>query len=81
MTQSIALTNGDLVPANGSLTMVTGLQACMQNCATAMKAMQGEMIYAMTSGVPYRSVVWDNYNPKLFAASARAVSTATALSA
>ena len=71
--RTLKLTNGDLVTVNGSLPVLTGIEACMQNCSTAMQAMQGEMMFAKKKGMPYKLTVWDNYNPKLFEAAARTV--------
>ena len=74
MTQSIALlANDDIGTVRGLIQFKTGIDACVQNCRTAMLAQQGEMIYAMDSGLPTRATVWDNYNPQLFEAAARSV--------
>ena len=53
--------------------MISGINACKQNCETAMKTIQGEMMYAIKAGMPYQTDVWNNYNQKLFNAAARAV--------
>lgn len=74
MTQSIALRNGDIyLDTSGNLAIVSGIQACEQNCQTAMLAMQGEMMYAMENGMPYAQTAWDNYDPDMFEAAARLV--------
>jgi hypothetical protein len=75
MTQSIATdANNDIfLTAGKNLAFVTGMQAAVQNCQTAMLALQGEMMYAMDSGMPYATVVWNNYEPSLFKAAARSV--------
>ncbi len=74
MTQSIALKNGDIyLDSSGNLAFVTGLQACEQNCQTAMLALQGEMMYAADAGLPYAAVAWENYRPQLFQPAARSV--------
>ena len=74
MTKSIALKDGDIyLDKYGNLAIVTGLDACEQNCKTAMLAVQGEMIYALQGGIPYRSVVWDRYTPALFEMYAREI--------
>ena len=74
MTNSIALlVNDDIGTVRGLLQFVTRIDACVQNCKTAMLAQQGEMIYAMDAGMPTRATVWDNYNPQLFEAAARSV--------
>jgi hypothetical protein len=75
MTQSIATNakNDIFVGQNGNLAFVSGLQAAVQNCQTAMLALQGEALYAVQSGMPYPVVAWNNYRQNLFAAAARSV--------
>lgn len=74
MTQSIALNaQHDIFTVNGGLQFVSGLNAAVQNCQTAMLTIQGEMMYDLEGGVPYPTVVWNNYRPNLFEAAARAV--------
>lgn len=57
--------------AAGDLVIKSELEACIQNCKTAMLAQRGEMIYAMDEGIPYRSTIWDQYRPAQFEAAAR----------
>lgn len=57
--------------ADGNLAFVTDLEAVIQNCVTAMSAQMGEMIYAMTDGVPTLTSIWDKYNPAQFEAAGR----------
>jgi hypothetical protein len=75
MTQSLALnSNRDLyIGTDGNLTVKFGLDATLQNCATAMQAQYGEMMYRKLDGMPTRETAWDRYNPRLFEMSARAV--------
>ncbi|CNI48610.1 hypothetical protein [Yersinia pekkanenii] len=58
--------------ASGNLAVATDLDACLQNCKTAMLAQRNEMIYAMDEGIPYRETLWDQYRPAQFEAAARA---------
>ena len=75
MTTSLALNaNNDIyIGADGNLATVTGIDAAIQNCKTAMQAQQGEMMYAMLNGMPTRATVWDNFNPSLFEAAGRSI--------
>jgi len=74
MTQSIALINNDIgLDQFGNLGFVAGINAVMQNCQTAMLAQMGEMMYAMSSGMPTLQTAWNNYNPRQFESAARAV--------
>jgi hypothetical protein len=72
MTQSLNLNgNSDVfIDSTGNLSVISGIAAVQQNCETAMKAIQGEMIYALKSGMPYPTVVWNNYNKQLFRSAA-----------
>lgn len=64
--------------AAGNLVVITDLEACTQNCETAMLAQLGEMIYAKDEGIPYRQTSWDQYKPAQFEARARlAISAVT----
>jgi len=74
MTFSLALNaNRDLFIGNdGRLATVSGMDAVLQNCDTAMRAQLGEMIYSMNKGVPYRQLLWDNYDPISWGAAAQA---------
>lgn len=77
MTKTIELTSTGLGrDSSGNISILTGINACKQNCETAMKTLQGEAMYAADSFMPYQSTVWDNYNPKLFEAAARIVLSA-----
>lgn len=60
MTQTFATNeNNDLfLDQNGNLAIYTGLQAVMQACENAVKAQLGEMIYAVSSGIPNFQNVW-----------------------
>lgn len=70
--KSIALKDGDIyLDDMGNLALIIDGPECMQSCETAMKALRGEMMYDMESGIPYRAVAWDQYNPALFEAFAR----------
>ena len=72
--KSLGLRDGDLfLTDTGDIATVSGLDAVIQGCETVMKAVQGEMIYNMIGGIPYKAAVWDNYRPELFEAAARAV--------
>ena len=74
MTRSFGLKKADIyLDASGHLAVMTALDACMQNCQTAMLAVQGEMMYAADEGMPYSTVAWENYRPQLFEAAARSV--------
>ncbi|TQI80004.1 hypothetical protein FHU10_5145 [Serratia fonticola] len=55
----------------GNLSLATDLQACLQDCKTAVLAQRGEMIYAMDEGLPTREIIWDSYRPAQFEAAAR----------
>lgn len=71
-TLSIALNNHSLfLDAAGNLALTSNLDACLQDCETAMLAQRSEMIYAMDEGVPYRQTSWDQYRPAQFEAAAR----------
>lgn len=67
-TLSLALSSmhGLYLDDSGNLATVTGLDACLQNCETAMLAQRNEMIYAMDEGMPTRATVWDQYLPSQF---------------
>jgi len=60
MTLSIGLNdNNDIfIGSDGNLSMASGLDAVLQDCATATKAQLGEMIYAVNSGIPNFQVTW-----------------------
>ena len=71
--KSLGLRDGDLfLTDTGNVGIVSGMDAAIQGCETVMQAVQGEMIYNMVGGIPYKTAVWDNYRPPLFEASARA---------
>jgi|GEM_PF-3766126 len=73
MTLSISV-NGDhdiFLDDAGNLSVSTDLDACMQNCETAVLAQRDEMIYSMDEGVPTQTAVWDLYRPAQFEAAAR----------
>ncbi len=72
---SISLDNGKDITIDmfGNLALLTGKQAIAQNTRTAMRAVRGEMVYAITSGLPMRATAFDRYNPAQFEAAARAV--------
>lgn len=72
-TLSIAL-NGKhslYLDAAGNLALANNLEACLQDCKTAMLAQRAEMIYAMDEGIPYRQTSWDQYRPAQFEAATR----------
>lgn len=62
--------NNDIfVGADGSLAVATGLEAALFNCASAVKAQLGEMIFAMDEGLPNFQTVWNGApNPIQFEA-------------
>lgn len=51
---------------SGNIATVTGLEACLQNCKTALLAQKNEMIYSMDEGIPTRATLWDQYLPSQF---------------
>lgn len=60
MTRSLAIdANNDLYldDADG-IAVVTGLAAALQNCKTAARTLQGEMVFAADEGIPYFQAVW-----------------------
>jgi hypothetical protein len=65
--------NGDPVFRNGNIQFLTGADAVGQDSLTAMRALKGEMQYAMQDGMPYFDVAFNNFNPLAFEASARKV--------
>jgi hypothetical protein len=75
MVQSVAINaNGDMfVDGSGNVAFVSGAAAVGQNCVTAMRAVKGEMQYALTSGMPYAATAFNTYNPIAFEAAARKV--------
>lgn len=75
MTQTIAEnTNNDMaLNYSGNIPFLTGIDACVQNCKSAMQTLQGEMMYNQQGGMPYQVTAWDNFDNNLFDAAARAV--------
>lgn len=52
--------NGDIyIGPDGSLAIVTGLDAVMQACAAAARTQLGEMIFAVDQGLPNFQAVWN----------------------
>ena len=65
--------NNDIfLDADNNIAQVTGIRAVAQNCATAMKAQFGEMIYAADKGLPTLQTVWDDFDGERFEAASRA---------
>jgi len=66
MVQTFAVnSSNDLFIGNdGNLSIANGIDAVRFACLSAAKALLGEMIYAITSGVPYFQTVWIG-TPKL----------------
>lgn len=65
--------NNDIyLDQDNNLAQVTGARAVAQNCATAMKAQFGEMIYAADNGLPTLETVWDDFDGERFEAASRA---------
>lgn len=60
MTQTFAAdANNDLyIDGDGLLAIKTGIYAVLENCAHAVKAMRGEMVLAVDSGMPNFQVLW-----------------------
>lgn len=75
MTKTIAENaNNDMdLNSSGNISFLTGIEACVQNCKSAMQTLQGEMIYNQQGGMPYQITAWDNFDQNLFDAAARAV--------
>jgi hypothetical protein len=65
--------NNDIITVNGNIRFLTGINAVLQNCKSAMLAQRGEMMYALTSGMPWRATTFDRYDPRQFEAAARDV--------
>ena len=59
--------------SSGNISFLTGIDACVQNCHTAMQTLQGEMMYNQQGGMPYQTTAWDNFDQNLFDAAAQAV--------
>lgn len=62
--QSIALNaaNDIFIGPDGNLAFVTGVDAVKQDCACALKAQLGEMIYNTTAGMPTFDDIWQSQN-------------------
>jgi hypothetical protein len=60
MTQTLGVdANNDLyIGGDGRLVVKTAIQAVLDNCAHAVKAMRGEMVLAVDSGMPNFQVLW-----------------------
>lgn len=56
--------NDIYLDANGNLAIAAGIIGCEQACQTASQAQLGEMVLAITSGVPNFQTVW-NGSPNL----------------
>lgn len=50
--------NNDLFITGGSLSIVTGIEAVLQICEHAAKAILGEMVFEQQKGMPYFETVW-----------------------
>jgi hypothetical protein len=51
--------NNDLyIGPDGNLAIFTGIEAVLNNCATAAKAQLGEMIFAVDQGIPNFQTIW-----------------------
>ena len=65
--------NNDIYTTNGRLNISVGLQAVLQNCEHAAKALMREMIYAYDRGINVFDSIWDGSpNVLSFEASVRA---------
>lgn len=65
--------NDIALDVNGNVSIVTGLDAVIGNCKTAIQAQRGEMQYAVNTGMPTLATAWENYNPIQFEAAARTI--------
>lgn len=61
MTQTFGVNaNNDIfIGSDTNLVIVYDLQATLEACAHAMKATLGEMVLAVTQGIPYFQSVWN----------------------
>lgn len=76
MTTTFATNNdNDLyIGPDGNLVIVSGIQAVLQACQTAVKAQLGEMVLATNQGAPDFQVVWKgNPNPVQYEAALRSI--------
>jgi hypothetical protein len=75
MTRTIetTATNDIALNAVGDISIVTGIEAVLGNCQTAIKAQRGEMQFAVNKGMPTLAVAWNDYNPVQFEAAARTI--------
>lgn len=53
-----ANSNNDIYAQGGRLVILTGIQAVLQHCEQAIKAIRGEMIYAADRGLNTFDSVW-----------------------
>lgn len=60
--------NNDLyADSSGNLVFLQdGLQATLEDCAHAAKTLLGEMVLATDKGIPYLTLVFNNYTPDAF---------------
>lgn len=70
---SIALNkNWDIYQgADGNLAMLTGIEACQQDCKCALQAAIREMPYAYNQGMPFFDNVFNSVNLNAFVAAGR----------
>lgn len=64
-------------PATGDQAILTGAPAVGQLCKSRIESQRGEMIYAMSDGMPMFATVFDQFNPQQFEAAARLIILAT----
>lgn len=57
----------------GHLAVRSGAEAVTSDARSAIQAQRGEMVLAMTEGMPTAETAWNGYRPGQFEAAARAV--------
>ena len=67
MTSVATNDNNDMfLDGQNNLSMVTGIQACLQDCQHVAQVRLGEMVLATDVGMPYFQSVFNNTNPDQF---------------
>lgn len=66
-------TNDFTFDTRGALCIVSGADAVQSDARSAIQAQRGEMVLAMTEGMPTLQTAWEAYRPGQFEAAARAV--------
>lgn len=59
----------------GELSLVTGVEAIGSDARSAIQAQRGEMVLALTEGMPTMETAWIGWRPMMFEAAARDVLT------